>query len=117
MFRLLRQGSRITYSLDYLENNEPTQVDGCMLAATYENQPIWYLYNGSREVVDRVINRPITLDSTARPDIVDTHNTYAFPPVTRQNDIYRSLEGLWQSGLIDTNPCSVDVGLYSLCAG
>ncbi|KAL7896208.1 hypothetical protein HDV63DRAFT_170472 [Trichoderma sp. SZMC 28014] len=66
IFRLARRSIQVVTPPGYLENNEPNQTDGCMLAAIHENASTWYLYRGSRAVVDGLLNKPMILDITAR---------------------------------------------------
>ncbi|KAL7817958.1 hypothetical protein V8C44DRAFT_319724 [Trichoderma aethiopicum] len=68
VFRVARSYITVITPPGYLENNEPNQVDGCMLAAIHENASTWYLYRGSRAVVDGLLNKPMILDITARPN-------------------------------------------------
>ncbi|PTB68391.1 hypothetical protein BBK36DRAFT_1114246 [Trichoderma citrinoviride] len=68
VFRTARSYIKVITPPGYLENNEPNQVDGCMLAAIHENASTWYLYRGSRAVVDGLLNKPMILDITARPN-------------------------------------------------
>ncbi|KAL7815237.1 hypothetical protein V8C26DRAFT_402788 [Trichoderma gracile] len=68
VFRAARSYIQVITPPGYLENNEPGQVDGCMLAAIHENASTWYLYRGSRAVVDGLLNKPMILDITARPN-------------------------------------------------
>ncbi|TFA99587.1 hypothetical protein CCMA1212_008470 [Trichoderma ghanense] len=70
VFRAARSCIRAVTPPGYLENNEPNQVDGCMLAAIHENASTWYLYRGSRAVVDGLLNKAMILDITARPNTV-----------------------------------------------
>ncbi|EGR47377.1 uncharacterized protein TRIREDRAFT_108683 [Trichoderma reesei QM6a] len=68
VFRATRSYIQVITPPGYMENNEPNQVDGCMLAAIHENASTWYLYRGSRAVVDGLLNKPMILDITARPN-------------------------------------------------
>ncbi|KAL6874817.1 hypothetical protein J3F83DRAFT_519664 [Trichoderma novae-zelandiae] len=70
VFRAARSYIKVITPPGYLENNEPGQVDGCMLAAIHENASTWYLYRGSRAVVDGLLNKPMILGITARPTTV-----------------------------------------------
>ncbi|KAK3309841.1 uncharacterized protein B0T15DRAFT_564051 [Chaetomium strumarium] len=55
VFRLLRRLARVTRPPGYLSNNEDMSV--CMLVAIHENASTWYLYCGSRAVVDTLLNK------------------------------------------------------------
>lgn len=50
----------------YLYNNEGPAAGGCMLTALHENASTWFLYTGSREIVDSLLNKPM-IDSISSP--------------------------------------------------
>jgi hypothetical protein len=66
-FRISRQLIRVTRPAIYFENNEP-DAKGCMLVAIHENASTWYLYKGSRAVVDTLLNKPMIDAISARPN-------------------------------------------------
>lgn len=59
IFHALRLTIQVTRPEGYLESNEPNQDQACMLAAIHENASTWYLYVGSRSVVDWLLNKSI----------------------------------------------------------
>jgi hypothetical protein len=66
-FRILRYFIRVTRPSTYLENNEPG-ASGCMLVALHENATTWYLYRGSRAIIDTLLNKSMIEDIAARPN-------------------------------------------------
>ncbi|RYP49709.1 hypothetical protein DL768_004645 [Monosporascus sp. mg162] len=56
-FRLSRRLVRVTRPGGYLTSNE--KIPACMLVAIHENASTWYLYCGSRAVVDTLLNKPM----------------------------------------------------------
>ncbi|KAK1246308.1 hypothetical protein MKX08_000110 [Trichoderma sp. CBMAI-0020] len=68
VFRVTRLSINVVTPPGYLENNEPGQVGGYMLVALHENSSTWYLYRGSRAVIDGLLNKPMILGITARPN-------------------------------------------------
>lgn len=69
VFRVTRLNINVITPPGYLENNEPGQANGCMLVALHENSSTWYLYRGSRAVIDGLLNKPMILGITARPNM------------------------------------------------
>jgi hypothetical protein len=65
-FRILRYFIRVTRPSTYLENNEPG-ASGCMLVALHENATTWYLYRGSRAIIDTLLNKSMIEDIAASP--------------------------------------------------
>ncbi|KAF3074774.1 hypothetical protein CFAM422_003051 [Trichoderma lentiforme] len=66
-FRMARHSIKVIRPPRYLESNEASHADAYMLTAIHENASTWYLYRGSRAVVDGLVNKPMILDITARP--------------------------------------------------
>lgn len=56
LFRISRQLIRIERPKGYLCNNEGS-LPGCMLVSLHENASSWYLYIGSRGVIDTMLNK------------------------------------------------------------
>jgi len=50
----------------YLQSNEPNQ-SGSMLVSAGPNSDIWYLYLGSRGIIDGLLNKPMVTDVSAHP--------------------------------------------------
>lgn len=65
-FRVLCQMVHIKRPPGYLYNNEGPTADGCMLASIHENASVWYLYKGSRAVIDTLLNKPM-IESISSP--------------------------------------------------
>ncbi|PNP53230.1 hypothetical protein THARTR1_06247 [Trichoderma harzianum] len=65
-FRVARQCIKVITPPRYLESNEANHADACMLTALHENSSTWYLFRGSRAVVDGLVNKPMVLGITAR---------------------------------------------------
>ncbi|KAK4078602.1 uncharacterized protein Triagg1_2933 [Trichoderma aggressivum f. europaeum] len=65
-FRVARQCIKVITPPRYLESNEANHADAYMLTAIHENSSTWYLFRGSRAVVDGLLNKPMILDITAR---------------------------------------------------
>lgn len=63
-FRIARQLIRPIRPEGYLVNNEPGAT-GCMLVALHENASTWYLYTGSRGVIDALLNKPMIKEITS----------------------------------------------------
>ncbi|KAM0666495.1 hypothetical protein ACQRIU_004350 [Beauveria bassiana] len=57
----------------YLTSNEPDQNDACMLVEIHENANTWYLYTGSRGVVDWLLNKSMISKVTSRGGGYDTN--------------------------------------------
>jgi hypothetical protein len=64
LFRISRQLIHIDRPSGYLAN-EPNAPTACMLVALHENASIWYLYQGSRSVVDTLLNKPMIQSITS----------------------------------------------------
>ncbi|KAH7000975.1 hypothetical protein EDB80DRAFT_535707, partial [Ilyonectria destructans] len=56
VFRICRQLVRVRRANGYLRNNEDDDP-GCMLVVLHENASTWYLYRGSRGVIDGLLNK------------------------------------------------------------
>ncbi|KAM3076883.1 hypothetical protein ACMFMG_003648 [Clarireedia jacksonii] len=46
-------------------NNESPGLTGCMLVAIHENASTWYLYQGSRDIIDTLLNKPMIQSLTS----------------------------------------------------
>lgn len=58
-FRALCELVQVKRPPGYLYNNEGPSSTGCMLVAIHENASTWYLYQGSRAVIDTLLNKPM----------------------------------------------------------
>jgi hypothetical protein len=56
-FRLSRRLVRVARPRGYLTSNE--EIPACMLVGIHENASTWYLYHGSRAMVDTLLNKPM----------------------------------------------------------
>ncbi|GKU05099.1 hypothetical protein FLAG1_07823 [Fusarium langsethiae] len=56
LFRIVVQLTRIERPGGYLQSNE-SGLPGCMLVSIHENASAWYLYIGSRGVIDTMLNK------------------------------------------------------------
>ncbi|KAJ6138958.1 hypothetical protein N7471_005444 [Penicillium samsonianum] len=65
-FQVLCQLVQVRRPPGYLYNNEGPTADSCMLAAIHENASTWYLYKGSRAVIDTLLNKPM-IESVSSP--------------------------------------------------
>ncbi|WKT53624.1 hypothetical protein QSH57_004208 [Fusarium oxysporum f. sp. vasinfectum] len=61
LLRISRQLMTIERPSGYLKNNEG-DLPGCMLVAVHENASKWYLYIGSRGVIDTILNKTMVQD-------------------------------------------------------
>jgi hypothetical protein len=61
LLRISRQLMTIERPSGYLKNNEG-DLPGCMLVSLHENASKWYLYIGSRGVIDTILNKTMVQD-------------------------------------------------------
>ncbi|KAM3529421.1 hypothetical protein NHJ13051_001901 [Beauveria bassiana] len=66
IFRVSRLLIQVERPPGYLASNEPDQNDACMLVAIHQNADTWYLYTGSRGVVDWLLNKSMISKVTSR---------------------------------------------------
>ncbi|KAK0714404.1 hypothetical protein B0T21DRAFT_387114 [Apiosordaria backusii] len=65
LFFASKQLTRVDRPAGYLRNNEG-DAPGCMLVALHENASTWYLYIGSRAVIDSLLNKTMIESITSR---------------------------------------------------
>ncbi|RSL69577.1 hypothetical protein CEP53_002168 [Fusarium sp. AF-6] len=61
LLRVSRQLMTIERPSGYLKNNEG-DLPGCMLVSLHENSSTWYLYIGSRGIIDTILNKTMVQD-------------------------------------------------------
>ncbi|KAM0212315.1 hypothetical protein ACHAQD_009891 [Fusarium lateritium] len=61
LLRVSRQLMTIERPSGYLKNNEG-DLPGCMLVSLHENASTWYLYIGSRGIIDTILNKTMVQD-------------------------------------------------------